>query len=572
MADIEIIEGADNGNPPDTLREMYPKVNRNFQRINSELTGHIGSTTAHKAEDITYTGLVPGNDVKVAIDNVNTRISEIVAQSGDDITEVVDARGGYDVLGDRLNAMDAEIQEIAKDSVIVYNPVEYGADPTGVAESTVAIQEAVNACGAAGGGLVYLPKGTYLSGTVKIKKSNIFIAGAGNGATKIILKPMNNGACIQIADYNDTTIRGTVQNIRIEDLEIDGNRDNQLNGSTDADGINIGIRVEDADTVTLQRLKIHHCDGYGIGIVGSDLPNRADLVVRDVETFSNAYDGLDIKAGFQRALLSNVYSHNNGGGAISARDAVGFDVRGEYVRVENCIAESNEDHGFRIRSETDSGALGSGAYIDITNCRSVNNTLDGFSIDGINVGEYVLSSCYAVGNRYGFTKEFGNLTLNNCISTANRTDGIYVRETGTGVCSINGGSVTKNTQDGVRAGNVTMLKIDGILIQMNGRRGINVSGSTRLQIDSSTLEGNGVTNRDNGVGILLSAVTMSWMITNCKIFDEKSTAANKSQKYGVQFSGTNAAGILTANDLTGNWTSGTFGTIPTGSVNVNNLT
>lgn len=108
MADIEIIKGADNGNPPDTLRQMYPKVNRNFQRINSELTGHISSKTAHKAENITYTGQVPGDDVKEAIDNVNGRISEIVAQGGDDNTEIVDARGGFTTLGDRLNEMGVE--------------------------------------------------------------------------------------------------------------------------------------------------------------------------------------------------------------------------------------------------------------------------------------------------------------------------------------------------------------------------------------------------------------------------------------------------------------------------------
>jgi|GEM_PF-5889825 len=94
------------------LRVSNPKINQNFQNLNTELTGHIGSKTAHKAEDIMYTGQVPGDDVKEAIDNVNGRISEIVAQSGNDNTEIVDARGGYPVLGARLDSSDEHLADV----------------------------------------------------------------------------------------------------------------------------------------------------------------------------------------------------------------------------------------------------------------------------------------------------------------------------------------------------------------------------------------------------------------------------------------------------------------------------
>lgn len=102
------------------LRDSNPKINQNFQNLNTgignvekKINDHINSSTAHKAEDISYSGQVPGTDVKEAIDNVNGRISDIVAQSGDDNTEIVDARGGYPVLGDRLNASDAQLVDIA---------------------------------------------------------------------------------------------------------------------------------------------------------------------------------------------------------------------------------------------------------------------------------------------------------------------------------------------------------------------------------------------------------------------------------------------------------------------------
>ncbi len=67
----------------------------------------------------------------------------------------------------------------------VFNAVTtYGADPTGSSDSTVAIQAAINAASAAGGGVVFLPSGTYLvepSGNnnfaLRISSSNIVLRG-----------------------------------------------------------------------------------------------------------------------------------------------------------------------------------------------------------------------------------------------------------------------------------------------------------------------------------------------------------------------------------------------------------
>lgn len=89
------------------LREAWPRIERNDEAINAEIVGHKASKQAHKAEDIIYSGNVSGtSNVKQAIDATNQRISDIVAQSGDDITEIVDARDGYTTLGDRLGAAD----------------------------------------------------------------------------------------------------------------------------------------------------------------------------------------------------------------------------------------------------------------------------------------------------------------------------------------------------------------------------------------------------------------------------------------------------------------------------------
>src|SRR5258708_465713 len=62
----------------------------------------------------------------------------------------------------------------------------YGADPTGVADSTTAIQAALNAAGSAGGGVVLLPPGTYkTSASLVFNNDSVILRGAGFKNTTI---------------------------------------------------------------------------------------------------------------------------------------------------------------------------------------------------------------------------------------------------------------------------------------------------------------------------------------------------------------------------------------------------
>ncbi len=62
----------------------------------------------------------------------------------------------------------------------VFNVMNYGADGDGLATNTEAIQSAINAASATGGGVVEIPKGTYLCGPIKLaSKINLHLdAGA----------------------------------------------------------------------------------------------------------------------------------------------------------------------------------------------------------------------------------------------------------------------------------------------------------------------------------------------------------------------------------------------------------
>ena len=91
----------------------------------------------------------------------------------------------------------------------VFNAVTtYGADPSGARDSTTAIQNAINAAAAAGGGVVFLPAGTYLvahqgngNEVLRIDSSNVVLRGAGWGESFILntSHEMRSKAVIRIA-------------------------------------------------------------------------------------------------------------------------------------------------------------------------------------------------------------------------------------------------------------------------------------------------------------------------------------------------------------------------------------
>lgn len=97
----------------------------------------------------------------------------------------------------------------------IYDAVTgYGADPTGATDSTNAIQAAITAAGNAGGGVVYLPAGTYKispqgsnSYSLRITKSNVLLRGAGASSTFLLNTAtfMNNKSVIDVLPASVTT-------------------------------------------------------------------------------------------------------------------------------------------------------------------------------------------------------------------------------------------------------------------------------------------------------------------------------------------------------------------------------
>jgi len=101
-----------------------------------------------------------------------------------------------------------------------------GADPNGVADSTTAIQAAISAAQAAGGGIVYFPAGTYkVTGTLAITASGVKLVGAARFASTINFANTTND-CITIIgpSYNSMIAGNSIENLLLQGVSKTGGR------------------------------------------------------------------------------------------------------------------------------------------------------------------------------------------------------------------------------------------------------------------------------------------------------------------------------------------------------------
>jgi len=118
------------------------------------------------------------------------------------------------------------------------NVVDKGADPTGATDSTTAITTARSIVNAAGGGIVFWPKGTFITGNQPCY-NNVYDFGAGVGITTVKLK---NGAntdlfsaltsSINLAAALQSSSNTAITNFGWSNMTLDGNKANQSSGTS----------------------------------------------------------------------------------------------------------------------------------------------------------------------------------------------------------------------------------------------------------------------------------------------------------------------------------------------------
>ncbi|WP_053162580.1 putative Ig domain-containing protein [Pseudomonas brassicacearum] len=204
---------------------------------------------------------------------------------------------------------------------MIFNVQNFGAKGDGITDDTAAIQSAIDAAAAAGGGQVYMPTGTYIvsggeepSDGCLMLKSNVYLYGDGMGETTV-----------KLVDGSDTKITGIIRSaygeethdFGVSNLTIDGNRDSTT-GKVDGwfNGYIPGEEGYDSN-VTLDSVEIKDCSGYGF----DPHEQTVNMVIKNSVSHGNGLDG------FVADFLSDSTFENN-------------------------VAYDNDRHGFNVVTST----------------------------------------------------------------------------------------------------------------------------------------------------------------------------------------------------------------------------
>lgn len=365
MADIEVILGADNGHTPDSLAQMYPKVNRNFAELNAEVA------ELSDASGITYSGDVVGADtVEEAIDALNEIVDAAIVE-GDSSPQASAAAISisgttYATLKARLDAeytlhttqiadkasISALATKVSKGE-LVYNALDYGAVGNGSHNDTSFIQAAIDATPP--GCNCYLPgnKNYIINSTLNINQTINFICdgyisytGTTGAAIAVLPTPTPSGL------YNCT--------IRIANMQqVGGNTG--MPSSVNTSGA-IGIKI---NSLISSRIDLGNMYGFtyaGLFLDGRGLINSNPQVIAhnliDIRTIANC--GIGILCLSTDAATSNVevndfriawmlqnytgiqLDNSTAYGATSSNDFDITAIDNAYYRAIDCYGSFNE--------------------------------------------------------------------------------------------------------------------------------------------------------------------------------------------------------------------------------------
>lgn len=344
---------------------------------------------------------------------------------------------------------------------------DYGATGNGSTDDTAAIQNAIDAVSTAGGGIVYVPPGTYIASQLVIK-NRVWLEGAGLRATVLKHKSSTTGDFIK--NYLATGTEANGQNIAIRHLMLDGSAAGtpsngihlqQSSSQTAGDDFNDSRwLVEhvliynfngDGFTVVSSRnegraFNVHAflCDGFGFKINGSDCffvsCNAGSSGLAGFWTDGTSCRFVNCKAWFS--------------GQVTATSGHGFHLNNTAPGGSswaNCEAQDNKAAGWRIESGSHRTSL-SGCVADSNSTRSAGANA-GFELD--NSRNCIIDAI--AYERQATSTQTNALTINNS-STANRIVINHSAHSGATVGnaigtsnSIQGNSITINAQDGSQA-------------------------------------------------------------------------------------------------------------------------
>ena len=319
-----------------------------------------------------------------------------------------------------------------------FNVKAYGAKGDGVTDDTAAINAAINACSATGGGTVYLPPGIYIiSGDpALILSAGIFLCGAGPQSILRLSSAIGTSAYvgIQVGPASGTTFASQME---VANLTLDGNERN-MGGNYGSEpptpshnGIVLGV---------CSQVKIHNIRIYDVGaqfIWDTTVNNTLGQIDHeDIQIFDSIFDtfgnGLVIESS-ARISVNNCHFINmmNTTSTTTPGDAISLNhLDCNQIMVSNCEFDGNGSYniGFQVASPYVRGCVLSGN--SFTNFGSIPNP-PGSAVLNINYAGVIVTGNHVYQNATKTAISLGaeSLVSNNIIEH-NAFSGVWIYGTG----------------------------------------------------------------------------------------------------------------------------------------------
>jgi polygalacturonase len=275
----------------------------------------------------------------------------------------------------------------------------FGATGDGKTLDTAAINKAIDAAAAAGGGAVVFPAGNYLSYSIHLK-SNITLH-LDQGATLIAADPPAQGAAPGGYDPAEPNPQW--------DMYQDFGHSHFHNSLIWGESIE-NIAIEGYGHIWGKGLsRGQNAQAPGVGNKSIGLKNCHNVVLRDFSIFHGGHFGI-LATGIDNLTIDNLKIDTN-------RDGMDVDAC-RNVRISNCYVNSPWDDGICLKADYALGRAKQTEFVTITNCYVSGCWEEGTMLDGT-YKRFAPEARIPHTGRIKFGTEsnggFRNITISNCV-------------------------------------------------------------------------------------------------------------------------------------------------------------